>query len=159
MSDMKLFETDEEQISRLVSLRVESELQKIASDPKNIIKAYERLVKTQSLQIEMMQPKSDAFDIMLSSSMLTEMKKIAKTLNYKGMGRNNLFAYLRHKNILMFDNEPYQIHVDNEYFKSVAQTYFAKGESKINYKTMTTAKGLNFINNLLKEDGYKLNDK
>lgn len=58
----------------------------------------------------------------MGSDALFEMSAVAKTINFKGMGRNNLFQYLRSKEILRYNDEPYQKFVDNGCFKIIKQS-------------------------------------
>jgi anti-repressor protein len=104
-----------------------------------------------------MAPKAEMWDMAMGSDRLEEMSSVAKILNFKDMGRNNLFEYLREKNILRQNNEPYQKYVDSTYFKIIEQTIKTGDYTIINNKTMVTQRGLDFIGKLLLEDGYAPN--
>jgi len=81
-----------------------------------------------------------------------EMASIAKSLNYKGFGRNKIFEYLRLEKILRYNNEPYQQFVDRGYFKIIEQKVdLPYGDVKINRKTVVSQKGLDFIRRKLDE--------
>ena len=85
-----------------------------------------------------------------------EMSMVAKTLGYKGMGRNNLFEFLRDKGIFrkgygVKDNEPYQEYVDAGWFEIIIEPYIIRGEEKIYHKIMTTAKGMAKLREMLDE--------
>jgi phage antirepressor YoqD-like protein len=95
----------------------------------------------------------------MGSDCLFEMSAVAKNINFKGMGRNNLFKYLQSKEILRYNDEPYQRFVDSGYFKIIKQSFVVNGKDKINRKTMTTQKGLDYITKLLLGDGYECNDR
>jgi anti-repressor protein len=90
----------------------------------------------------------------MGSDRLTEMAAVAKILNFRDMGRNNLFEYLREKSVLRESNEPYQKYVDSGYFKVIEQTIKTGSYTIINNKTMVTQKGLDFIRKMLKGDDY-----
>lgn len=98
-----------------------------------------------------------------SSDDLIEMASVAKILNFKGMGRNNIFEFLRNKSILrpsskFSRNEPYQEYVDRGYFKITEQVFEVGGYgTQINRKPMATQKGLDYIRKLLLEAGYEYN--
>ena len=73
------------------------------------------------------------------------------------MGRNNLFAYLMQKQVLRFNNEPFQEFMSRGYFKVIEQSYRVNGIEKINNKTLVTQKGIDYIAKLLTGDGYVTN--
>lgn len=83
------------------------------------------------------------------------MNKVAKCLNFAKMGRNNLFKFLREKNVLMSNNLPYQQYIDSGHFRVIEQKYTGKdGMPQINYKTLVYQKGLDYIRRLLLKHGY-----
>jgi len=143
---------------KMIQLRIEQEIQKRLKDPYVIIDAYQNALTIAKKSIENLQPKAEVLDIMMGSENLIEMSAVAKIVNFRGMGRNNLFAYLVQKGILRVNREPYQIYVDKQYFKTVPQTFEINGTTQINQKTMTTMKGIDFIIKMLLEDGYAVNN-
>ena len=81
-----------------------------------------------------------------------EMSAVAKTLDYKGFGRNKIFEYLRDINVLRQNNEPYQEYVDRGYFKIIEQKVsLPDGNAIVNLKTVVSQKGLDFIRRRLDE--------
>lgn len=72
----------------------------------------------------------------------------SKVLRIKGLGRNNLFAWMREKGILMKSNNPYQKYL--QYFKVLPLDNPFTG--KIDYKTMIKPNGVKFIVKKLIED-------
>lgn len=97
-------------------------------------------------QIEMMKPKADFYDQVTGSSDAIEMKEVAKVLNFKGLGRNNLFELLRKTNILDKNNIPYQQYVDSGYFRVIESKWNdAFGDTHINLKTVVYQKGVDYI--------------
>ena len=72
----------------------------------------------------------------------------SKILNIKGLGRNNLFAWLREKEILMDGNYPYQKFIN--YFKVLPIEN--KFTGRIDYKTMIKPNGIVYIVKKLIED-------
>lgn len=155
----KLFESEE----KLLQLKIENEVQKrlseLIKDPLFVIKSYQEALVNANNQIEVYKPKAELYEITMGSDALFEMSAVAKTINFKGMGRNNLFQYLRSKEILRYNDEPYQKYVDNGCFKIIKQSYKVNGEERINKKTMTTQKGIDYIVKLLLGDGYECNDR
>ena len=84
------------------------------------------------------------------NTLLIEIGKVAKVLNYPGIGRNKLFEILREKGVLMKDNIPYQRYIDNGCFRTIEQKYHTPdGETRINIKTLVYQKGVNYIRKIL----------
>lgn len=108
---------------------------------------------------KVMKPKSDFYDKVTESETTFNMNDSAKILNYKGMGRNKLFAFLREQNVLMIGNRPYQRYVDAGYFKEVESEFVKNDEVVVNYKTVVFQKGLDYISKLLDKNGYVINKK
>jgi len=103
-------------------------------------------------KVEILKPKAEFYDDVAGSKDAIEMSDVAKVLAIKGMGRNNLFEFLREKKILQSNNIPYQQYVDREYFRVLEQKYITpKGETKINIKTLVFQKGVEYIRKLVKE--------
>ena len=102
-------------------------------------------IEEQQKLIEVQTPKVDFFDAVADSKSAVPMISVAKVLAVKGLGRNNLFEFLRNKNILMRNNQPYQKYVDAGYFRIIEQRYQKNGEECINIKTLVYQKGIDFI--------------
>lgn len=99
---------------------------------------------------ERMKPKEEFFDAVAGSKDAIEIGKVAKVLNYPGIGRNKLFEILREKGVLMKDNIPYQRYIDNGCFRAIEQKYHTPdGETRINIKTLVYQKGVNYIRKIL----------
>jgi len=148
-----------EEIKDLIEQKVQQQLQELVKNPLVVIKAYQEALTLANNQIAVMQPKAEFYDIVADTDSLFEMSAVSKLLNFKGMGRNNLFEYLRHKNIVRFNNEPYQKYVDTKCFKVVEQKYLMNGEYKVGKKTMITQRGIDFIAKQLLGDGYERNER
>ena len=157
----------ESQSENQIQIRVEQELQKLLSDPRKVISFYAKALQDADDKIHEMQthitevllPKAEVFDLAMGSETLNEMSTVAKTLNFKKMGRNKLFAYLKDKGVLRYNKDPYQQYVDAKYFKIIEQVVNIDDYHIISNKTMVTQRGLNFIGKLLLEDGYELNPR
>lgn len=108
-------------------------------------------------KIEEMQPKADFYDDVADSNNTCDMQTVAKTLNFKGVGRNTLFEILRDNKILQYDNIPYQKYVDRGWFRLIETKYHDKktSEPRVSFKTVVFQKGIEKISNLLKELGYQ----
>jgi anti-repressor protein len=90
------------------------------------------------------------WQLVSNSDDLIDMSEVAKALNYK-IGRNKLFEFLRDKEILRYNNQPYQKYVDNGYFKIIEQVIETEFRTIINLKTVCTQKGLDIIRRKLDE--------
>lgn len=100
-------------------------------------------------QIATMLPKAEFFDAVADSKDAFDIGSAAKVLNM-GIGRNRLFEFLRDKQVLMDNNQPYQTYVDRGYFRTIEQKYNKPdGSTQINIKTLVYQKGLDFIRKLL----------
>lgn len=96
--------------------------------------------------IEQQKPKVDFYNAVAGSKDAVEMANVAKVLDIKGLGRNNLFQKLRDLKILQKNNIPYQEFVDRGYFRVVEQRYTTTlGETKITFKTLVYQRGIEFI--------------
>ena len=82
-------------------------------------------------KIEEQKPKVRFYDTVTKSDTHLNLEQVAKLLNYKGVGRNNLFKILREKDILTMKNFPYQKYVDLEYFKLIEGNYIRKGQIEV----------------------------
>ena len=112
-------------------------------------------IKERDEKIAALEPKAKIYDMAMESDTKLSFNVAAKILCYKDMGQNNLFAFLRRKGILMENNVPYQQYVKCGYFHVKEYPYrTARGEIVMSYTTQIYQKGLEFINNLLVEDGH-----
>ena len=96
-------------------------------------------------------PKAEFFDAVTDSKTAISIGEVAKVLDM-GIGRNKLFEFLRQKDILTYDNRPYQRYIDAGYFRVVEQKYEAGGEVRINIKTLVFQKGIDFIRRQLQKE-------
>jgi anti-repressor protein len=105
-------------------------------------------------QLAIAAPKAEFFDTITDCKDATDMGRVAKVLDM-GIGRNNLFEFLRKKHVLMQNNIPYQNYVDVGYFRVIVSTY-NKPDGSVNAstKTLVYVKGMDFIRKLLVEEGY-----
>lgn len=106
--------------------------------------------EAQKQQLLEQAPKVEFYDDVAGSSDTIDMKEVAKVLNVKGFGRNNIFELLRCRKILDNNNQPYQKYVDSGYFRVIESRYtLPTGEVKISLKTVVFQKGLDFIRKLI----------
>lgn len=91
------------------------------------------------------------YDDLMSTEGVYSMNTTAKELK---IGRNTLFAYLRGKSIMFYQdgaNVPYQRFMNQELFR-VIESLCADGQYRPT--TFATKKGLDYIRKLLHKDGY-----
>lgn len=111
------------------------------------IKAHEETKR----QLAIAKPKAEFYDAVANTESLLSVGDTAKLLDM-GIGRNNLFKFLKEHKIFMKDNMPYQQYVDRGYFK-VVESYYMAGDIKIVAKTTyVKQKGVDFIRKLLRKE-------
>ena len=115
-------------------------------------KQAEQIEQQEKLLIEQ-KPKVDFYEAVTGSKDTIDIGTVAKVLNIKGIGRNNLFEFLRDKGVLMSNNQPKQTYCDRGYFR-VIESKFTKpdGSTHINTKTVVYQKGLDYIRKLLETE-------
>lgn len=114
--------------------------------------------KRKSAEITVMRPKAEFYDTIMGTGKTIEMKDVAKILDM-GIGRNNLFKFLREHKVVDGRNVPYQLYVDKRWFKSIP-VYFddpRTGLPSMYLKTVVYPAGIDGIRQLLKSKGYKKN--
>ena len=123
--------------------------------------AYEQqlVIEEQKQKLIEAEPKVEFYDTVTGSDTTIDLGQAAKVLNYKGLGRNKLFQYLRDKDILMSGNTPYQKYVDAGYFRLIETTWNTpNNDSMIYLKTVIYQKGLDFLSKVIEKDGYSKNN-
>lgn len=111
----------------------------------NKIAERDRIIAQKQEHIEQMQPKADFFDAVADSKTAISMNEVSKVLGIKGLGRNNLFEFLRDNAILDRWNVPYQKYIDCGWFRVIEQKYTKNGEEHISIKTLVYQKGVDAI--------------
>lgn len=117
----------------------------------NALVVAQNIILKKDRQIEEMQPKADFFDCVADSKSAFSMNEVAKVLDYKGIGRNKLFEFLREQGILDRYNVPYQRYVDNGWFRVIEQKYMKDGEPIVTTKTLVYQKGVDAIRKRLEK--------
>jgi anti-repressor protein len=131
---------------------MEKALQPVPKSPAELIAAgYKAALDL----IEEMKPKAESFDRFISADNLQPIGVVAKSLNISSsgrkMGRNNLFAVLREKGILMADNTPMQQYINQGYFE-VKQRPIQMGDQVIDKpQTYCTPKGITWLSKMLNQ--------
>lgn len=117
----------------------------------NALIVAQNIISQKDKQIEEMKPKADFFDAVADSKTAISMNEVAKVLNIKGYGRNNLFEFLRENKILDRWNVPYQRYVDNGWFRVIEQHYQKNGEPIVTTKTLVYQKGVDGIRKMIEK--------
>ena len=111
-------------------------------------KAMDRIKLLESV-ITSQKPKVEFFDAVADSKTAVDLGTVAKVID-KGLGRNELFQFLRERKVLMANNIPYQQFIDQGYFRVIEQKYNKKdGTVCINFKTLVYQAGVKHIIKLL----------
>lgn len=125
------------------------DLEKAWNTPEQVmaraLKVADQTIASLKLEVSEMKPKADFFDAVADSKSAIPMNEVAKVLNVRGYGRNNLFEFLREQGILDRNNIPYQRYVDCGWFRVIEQAYTKNGEKHINFKTLVYQKGVDAI--------------
>lgn len=111
----------------------------------NALIVAQNIISQKDKQIEEMRPKADFFDAVADSKTAISMNEVSKVLGIKGLGRNNLFEFLRDNAILDRWNVPYQKYIDCGWFRVIEQKYTKNGEEHISIKTLVYQKGIDAI--------------
>ena len=115
----------------------------------NALIVAKNIISQKDRQIEEMKPKAEFFDTVADSKTAISMNEVAKVLNIKGYGRNNLFEFLRENKVLDRWNVPYQRYVDNGWFRVIEQHYQKNGEPIVTTKTLVYQKGVDGIRKMI----------
>ena len=115
----------------------------------NALIVAQNIISQKDRQIEEMKPKAEFFDAVADSKTAISMNEVAKVLNIKGYGRNNLFEFLRANKVLDRWNVPYQKYVDNGWFRVIEQHYQKNGEPVVTTKTLVYQKGVDGIRKMI----------
>ena len=118
----------------------------------NALIVAQNIISQKDRQIEEMKPKAEFFDTVADSKTAISMNEVAKVLNIKGYGRNNLFDFLRENKVLDRWNVPYQRYIDNGWFRVIEQKYQKNGEPVITTKTLVYQKGVDGIRRMIAKE-------
>ena len=129
------------------------DLEKVWNSPEQVmaraLKMADKTIDGLKAQVLEMKPKADFFDAVADSKTAISMNEVAKVLNIKGYGRNNLFEFLRENKVLDRWNVPYQRYVDNGWFRVIEQHYQKNGEPIVTTKTLVYQKGVDGIRKMI----------
>ena len=102
-----------------------------------------------------MAPKVELYNTICESGQNITMGELAKVIGIKGLGRNNLFQFLKKQGILQFNNVPYQAYMNKGHFVCIQTEH----NRRVYTVTLATPSGVEFVIGLLKKAGYKIPSK
>lgn len=130
-------------------------LEKVWNSPEQVmaraLKMADKTIDGLKAKLLEMKPKAEFFDAVADSKTAISMNEVAKVLNIKGYGRNNLFEFLRNSKVLDRWNVPYQRYVDNGWFRVIEQHYQKNGEPIVTTKTLVYQKGVDGIRKMIEK--------
>jgi len=148
MSDFNELVTAEVEKRLSDPVYLQEQLLRLAEDRKRLAET----IQSREREIEALAPVKDFYDRVTESDDWMEMAAVVKVLAYKGWGRNNVFSLLRDRQILRYNNEPYQEYIERGYFKTIEEMFEdSYGRTMVYRKTMVSQKGLDFIRKLITE--------
>jgi anti-repressor protein len=137
------------------NLFVESLIQNLDDDQKNVIRGVFSTTRLLNKRIEEQKPLVEFAKKVIDSTNTIDVGQLAKLAYDKEgvcIGRNRLFKWLKKEKFLYGKNLPYQHYINNGYFKIIEQTYSVNGKEKINTKTLVTGKGQSVIMEMLRKN-------
>ena len=106
-------------------------------------------------QLAIAAPKLETYETWSQAENAIMMSELAKTLAIPGMGRNNLFAFLREHGILNVRNEPFQHVVNKGWFKLKIGAYaLPDGTTRQSTTTTVLPAGYEGVHKLLAKHGF-----
>ena len=118
-------------------------------------------------EIKKLKPLAEKYGIFLDTEGLTTVEEFSKNVSIKGLGRNNMYEYLRNKNMLIDGrdkrtgrvkdnhNYPKQDAINKGLFKlKPTGSHMSYGHQVTDYKTYITEKGVEKLLTLLIDEGY-----
>jgi anti-repressor protein len=115
-----------------------------------------KLAEKEELLLEQT-PKVEAYEELMECSNAISFRELAGVLTVKGMGRNNLFKFLRDRKVLDSFNNPYQQYINKGWFKlqESYRTHPYTGIKLVETTTQVMQLGVDGIRKMLKKDGYE----
>lgn len=132
-------------------------IEKVLSDPDTIIRLATELKQERQRRL-MLEPKAASYDILMDASGCLTMDEVAKTLDIKGVGRNNLFKLLILEQIIYKKGDIYLPMQEYKPHFVVKQNPYRKGDAVIERSQLyMTPKGLDWLAHKLIDKGYSVN--
>lgn len=132
-------------------------IEKVLLNPDTIIQLATALKEERQRRLEL-EPKAQSYDILMDASGCLTMDEVAKTLDIKGIGRNNLFKLLVLERIIYKKGDIYLPMQEYKPHFIVKQNPIRRGKEIIERSQLyMTPKGLDWLAHKLIDKGYQVN--
>ncbi|ANW97698.1 hypothetical protein CSTERTH_00950 [Thermoclostridium stercorarium subsp. thermolacticum DSM 2910] len=132
-------------------------IERVLSDPDTIIRLATELKKERQRRLEL-EPKAQSYDILMDATGCLTMNEVAKILDIKGIGQNNLFKLLVLEKIIYKKGNSYLPYQEYKQHFVVKQNPIKKGDVIIERSQLfMTTRGLDWLAHKLIERGYQVN--
>lgn len=112
-------------------------------------------IEEQEIKLLEQKPKVEFYDQIIDSKTAINMQEVAGVINIQGLGRNNLFKFLREQEILNFRNIPYRKYIETGYFTVKERSVMIRGVEEVKIVTLVNQKGVDFIRKKIEENFKK----
>ena len=112
-------------------------------------------------EVKVLTPKAESHDHYMAEGKATSAGQAEKALNFKNVGRNTLFSFLRKWEHLSSSptewNLPYQRYVDAGYYEIIWRLLCVGDDKQQRALTLITPRGVEYIRQRLIKEGYEIN--
>ena len=133
----------------------------VPKDYPSALRAAAEAYEQKQLALEKLDKAEDTittYKSILSDQAGLTVSNVAKGLNIKGLGRNNMFAYLREKDFIQKNQpEPYQCRIEQDLAFVTTYSITVGSTEQVKQQTKLTFKGLKWLVKNLIKDGYIIN--
>lgn len=112
-------------------------------------------IEEQEKELIEQKPKVEFYNQIIDSDTAINMQEVAGLLNIKGLGRNNLFEFLRKIEVLNRKNIPYREYIESGYFALKERPVLINGKEEIKIITLVYNKGIEYIRKKVDEKWKK----
>lgn len=131
-------------------------IEEVLLNPDTIIQLATELKKERERRLAL-EPKAESYDILMDASGCLTMDEVAKILDIRGVGRNNLFKLLVVEQIIYKKGDVYLPYQEYKQHFVVKQNPIRKGDIVIERSQLfMTPKGLGWLAHKLIEKGYQV---
>ena len=132
-------------------------IEEVLTDPDTIIRLAMELKQERQRRLAL-EPKAQSYDILMDASGCLTMNEVAKILDIKGVGQNNLFKLLVLEKIIYKKGNSYLPYQEYKQHFVVKQNPIKKGDVIIERSQLfMTTHGLDWLAHKLIERGYQVN--
>jgi len=132
-------------------------IEKVLSDPDTIIRLATALKEERQRRLAL-EPKAQSYDILMDATGCLTMDEVAKILDIRGVGRNNLFKLLVVEQIIYKKGDSYLPYQEYKPHFVVKQNPIKKGDAIIERSQLfMTTRGVDWLAHKLIDRGYQVN--